>query len=146
MREQPDQGGFRMFFGFLYTLSGIVWKGSEFMPEEQELYRIFKETRQESLRLQAALRGFFSQKPADTAHQEAYGQYLKRRIRPAVEQLIEEEAVEKIQTLEELGYFSGMELEGFIRIARTKEKPASLMWLLQLKNEKYGYQDQDFSL
>lgn len=116
------------------------------MTEEQELYRIFRETRQEVQRLKAALEGFFLMADATEEHKTEYGQYLKRRIRPAVEQLIEEEAVENIRELHRLGWFHERELEGFIKTARSREKPASLMYLLQLKNESYGYRDKDFSL
>ena len=77
---------------------------------------------------------------------EAYGAYLKRRIRPAVEQLIEEEAVEKIEILEKFGWFGKEQLEGFIKMARERSKTASLVWLLHLKNEKYGYEEQEFEL
>lgn len=116
------------------------------MAEEQEIYQIFHETRQEAQRLTAALEGFFQKKAVSEEHQEAYSRYLKRRIRPAVEQLIQEEAVEKIQALDQLGWFHEQELEGFIRTARQYEKPASLMYFLHRKNEVYGYHDRDFSL
>lgn len=117
------------------------------MKDEQELYQIFQNTRQEPQRLAAALQGFFQD--ADELideHKEEYGKYLKRRIRPAVEKLIEEEAVEKIQILEGLGWFHEQELEAFIRTARRYEKPVSLMYFLRLKHESYGYHDKDFSL
>ena len=38
------------------------------------------------------------------------------------------------------------ELDGFIHSASEKEKLRSLIWLLHLKNEKYGYTGKDFSL
>lgn len=117
------------------------------MTEEQELYQIFHETRQESQRLQAALEGFFQNtSPIPEEHKKEYGQYLKRRIRPAVEQLIRDESVEKIRELEQLGWFHEQELEGFIKTAQRYEKPASLMYFLQRKDEVYGYHDKDFSL
>lgn len=116
------------------------------MSEEQTLYQIFRETGQEARRLDAALKGFFLESCTENDHTQEYGQYLKRRIRPAVEQLIKEEAIEKIQKLESLGWFHENELEGFIQTASRLEKPTSLMWLLHLKNDKYGYHDRDFSL
>lgn len=116
------------------------------MAEEQEIYQIFHETRQEAQRLRAALKGFFQNTAIPEEHRKEYGRYLKRRIRPAVEQLIQEEAIEKIRELEQLGWFHEPELEGFIRTARKYEKPASLMYFLQRKDEVYGYHDRDFSL
>ncbi len=114
--------------------------------EGQKLYQKFIETKQEPVRLAVALRGFFLEEGVNQEQRDAFGAYLKGRIRPAVEQLIEEEAVEKIQQLEELGWFGEKPLEGFIKIARERKKSAALVWLLHLKQEKYQYQDKDFSL
>ena len=77
---------------------------------------------------------------------EEYGYYLKRRIRPAVEMLIEADAVDKIEKLETQGWFGKKELESFIEIARRKKKTMALAFLMQLKDRKYGYEDRDFSL
>lgn len=112
---------------------------------EITLYTTFLETRQEPLRLSAALQGFF-EKDAPESHREAYLSYLKRRIRPAVEQLLKEHALEKIQELERLGCFHEKELDVFLRSAMEQGNTAALIWFLQLKNEKYGYHDRDFSL
>ncbi len=114
--------------------------------EGQKLYQKFTETKQEPVRLAVALRGFFLEQGVSEKQREAFGAYLKGRIRPAVEQLIKEEAVEKIQQLEELGWFGEQHLEGFIKIAREQKKSAALVWFLHLKQEKYQYKDKDFSL
>ena len=63
-----------------------------------------------------------------------------------MEKLIEDEDVEKMQLLEEQGWFGEQELEVFLQTARVQKKTAALVWLLQLKDEKYGYKDRDFSL
>lgn len=110
-----------------------------------ELYEKFKTTRQEPVRLAAALEGFF-QRESDPVQQQECVRYLKRRIRPAMESLIAGEELEKMAVLEQQGWFGETELEGFLETARRLEKPASVMWLLHLKNEKYGYRDADFSL
>ena len=47
---------------------------------------------------------------------------------------------------EDMGWFGEKELEGFIKAARVHKKTAALVWLLRLKDEKYGYKDRDFSL
>ena len=71
---------------------------------------------------------------------------LKRRIRPAAAMLIDREDVEGLMRLEKMGWFGSREVEGFIKTARDKHNVSVLMWLLHLKNEKYPYEGQDFSL
>lgn len=112
----------------------------------EELFQIFSETKQQPKKLAAALDGFFRENGVSDSQREAYGAYLKRRIRPTVETLIEKEAVEKIEVLERLGWFGKEHLEGFIKMARERSKTASLVWFLHLKNEKYGYEEQEFQL
>lgn len=112
---------------------------------EETFYRTFLETRQEPLRLTAALQGFFLPDTPER-HRKEYLQYIKRRIRPAVEQLLKENALDKIQELERLNCFHEKELDVFLRSAREQGNTPALMWFLQLKNEKYGYRDRDFSL
>lgn len=121
-------------------------RGQDVQKEASMLYRKFKETKQEPLRLAVALRGYFMEEGVSDDQREDYGKYLKGRIRPAMEELIGEEAVEKMQVFEDLGWFDDRHLEGFIRSARNRKKTASLVWLLHLKDEKYGYQDYDFTL
>lgn len=156
------------------------------MEKEQEkeaVYRKFRETKQERLRLEAALKGFFleeneteaerrrktkretgtereveatqemetererkMERETEAERRSEYGRYLKNRIRPAVEKLIGDNEIEKLQVLEEKGFFGERELEGFLKTAREQNRPAVLLWLLRLKNEKYGYRDRDFSL
>ena len=92
-------------------------------PEEEarKLYKKFTATRQEPVRL-AVPSGVFS--PSGRAgRREAYGKYLKGRIRPAVEAVIEEDGVEKLEKLEKLGWLEEKNLDNFIRIARQKGKP-----------------------
>ncbi len=116
-------------------------------PQEEArgLYRKFITTKQEPVRLAVALRGFFLPQ-AKEEEKEAYAAYLKGRIRPAVVALIEEDQVEKLERLESLGWLEGKNIDGFIRIARQRQKNAALVWLLHLKKEKYGFKDRDFSL
>ena len=37
-------------------------------------------------------------------------------------------------------------MAGVTKLARERSKTASLVWLLHLKNEKYGYEEQEFEL
>ncbi|MBQ7370381.1 MAG: hypothetical protein IJW67_00620 [Blautia sp.] len=112
---------------------------------DQELYHKFLETKQEPVRLDAALQGYFSES-ASSEQREAYGAYLQRRIRPAVEKLIRQGAIEKIASLEQLGWFREKELDHFIELAMQAERYPVLIWLQRLKSEKYGYQERNFSL
>lgn len=139
--------------------------------EKEDVYRKFRETKQERLRLEAALKGFFLEEDeteaerrrktkretetereveatqeTGTERRSEYGRYLKNRIRPAVEKLIGDNEIERLQVLEEKGFFGERELEGFLKTAREQNRPAVLLWLLRLKDEKYGYRDRDFSL
>ncbi|MDO4337247.1 MAG: hypothetical protein Q4C91_04060 [Eubacteriales bacterium] len=120
--------------------------------DPEQIYRKFTGTKQQKLRLEAALQGFFlaEENGAKAAQKEAYKEeyksYLKTRIRPAMEALIREEETEKMEALAQFGWFGAKELETFIRSAREQGKLSALVWLLKLKQEKYGYQDKDFSL
>ena len=114
--------------------------------EAGKLYEKFCTTGQEPVKLAIAMRCFFMERGPDETQRREYGQYLEKRIRPAAEQLIEEEAVEQLACLEQQGWLQESLLDGFIKRARERGKTASLVWLLHLKNEKYGYRDKDFSL
>ena len=113
------------------------------MEKEQDiLYRKFQTTGQERIKLACALEGFFSEK----AEKTVYSQYLKRRIRPAMEELIREENVLKMEKLEAQGWFGQEELETFIMSARRERKLESLVWLMKLKDMKYGYKEKNFEI
>ena len=119
--------------------------GMEMETQELErVFRKFKETGQEKLRLETALEYF--EKETDPQRAGEYEAYLKRRIRPAMEQLIIMEDVEKMELLHEKGMFGQKELEVFTDMAEKEKKPAALVWLLQLKNRKYGFKQKNFQL
>ena len=98
-------------------------------------------------KLEGALEIYFDNVPDKESKefQEAE-KYLRLRIRPAMEFLIEKEDIEWMERLEACGWFSGRELEAFIKCAQEKAKLRSLVWLLHFKDKKYGYQKKDFSL
>ena len=91
-------------------------------------------------KLEQVLDVYFQDEPdkGSKEFQEAQ-KYLKLRIRPAMEFLIEKEDTDRMEQLEKCGWFSIKELETFIRCAQEKTRLRSLVWLLHLKNEKYGY-------
>lgn len=113
--------------------------------ECEKVWKKFYETRQEPVRLATALWGFFEEETT-AEHQQQYTIYLKKHVRNAVEALIEEDDPEKILKIEELGWFGKTELEGFIQIANERQKSQSLVALMNLKNRKYGYQEDSFDL
>ena len=53
----------------------------------EQRYQKFRQSRQEPLRLAIALDGFFQD--TDPVRQAAYGDYLRRRLQPAVQRLVE---------------------------------------------------------
>ena len=57
-----------------------------YMEKERDMrYEKFQTTGQERIRLACALEGFFLTNECEEEKKTAYGQYLKRRIRPAME-------------------------------------------------------------
>lgn len=63
-----------------------------------------------------------------------------------MEKLIKEEDTEKMEKIEEFGWYGRAELDTFIRFAGSCHKIESLVWLMEQKDRKYGYQDRDFTL
>ena len=98
-------------------------------------------------KLEQALEIYFRENPdrESDKYQETQ-KYLKLRIRSVMELLIEKEDTERMEQLEKCGWFSENELMVFIRYAQEKTKLRALVWLLHLKDKKYGYQKRDFSL
>lgn len=113
---------------------------------DNRTYETFLHSGQARLRLQAALEGFLSAGEPEEEHLAEYAAYLKRRIRPAMELLIEQQDLPGMERLEAMGWFGAAELEGFLRTAREKQKTEALVWLMKLKDEKYGYRQDEFEL
>ena len=100
-----------------------------------------------SRKLEQALEIYFQENPdRESDKYQEIQKYLKLRIRSVMELLIENEDTERMEQIEKCGWFSANELENFIRCAQEKAKLRSLVWLLHLKDKKYGYQKKDFSL
>ena len=107
-------------------------------PEEEarKLYKKFTATRQEPVRLAVAPRGFFLPQ-AEPEEREAYGKYLKGRIRPAVEAVIEEDGVEKLEKLEKLGWLEEKNLDLCLKefhTFRQESMPDTEVYLIYIKN------------
>ena len=98
-------------------------------------------------KLEQALEIYFQENPdRESGKYQEIQKYLKLRIRSVMELLIEKEDTERMEQLEKCGWFSENELMVFIRYAQEKTKLRALVWLLHLKDKKYGYQKRDFSL
>lgn len=114
--------------------------------EAARVYKKFSETRQEPVKMATALWGFFLKDGVTQQQRAEFADYLKVRVRNAVEALIEEDEPEKIAILEQLGWFGQKELEDFIRIARERQKIQALVYLMKQKDSRYGYQEEEFEL
>lgn len=112
---------------------------------ETEKYQKFLTSQQASVKLEIALDCFFRDNIPQT-HRTAYGTYLRQRIRPAVEALIAQDHVDLLEQLDEMGWFPEAQTDDFLKIAAAERKNESLIWLLQLKAQKTGFQKPDFSL
>ena len=102
------------------------------------LYQRFLNTAQETVRLTAALEGFFLEADIEESQRDAYAAYLKRRIRPAMERLIRENALEKMDVLEQRGWVGAQEMDAFIRQAQSLGQEAAMLWLMRRKGERYA--------
>lgn len=122
-----------------------MWEEQELSVRAEELYQRFCSTKQESLRLRCALDGFFLAGIPEDQRRE-YGRCLKRRIRPAVTQLIRQGDRRRLEQLERQGWFGERELDEFIRTAIEQDQPAMLICLLQLKKKNYGFKGRRLEL
>lgn len=95
--------------------------------------------------IERMLQNFFEDTVSEAEKKESE-KYLRLRIRPVMERLIEQEDTERLEKLEAFGWFGAVQLDAFIQAAAEKRCISSLVWLLKLKKEKYGYKDKDFSL
>ena len=120
-------------------------------------YEKFRETKQAALKLRIALEEYFREEadtgspPRETEEETAkewqdYEAYLRRRVRPAAEELMEQNRIEAILQMEEMGWLDGGVLEQLIAAASEKNKTACWMALVKRKGERYGFGSRDFSL
>lgn len=99
-------------------------------------------------KLERALEIYFKRMPDEGADKEFLDaeNHLKRRIRSVMEILLTKEDINAMAFLEQKGWFGENEVDLFIRMAKEKGKLRSLIWLLHLKDEKYGYHEKEFLL
>lgn len=122
----------------MYPING---KGLILMNKEDER---FQKSEQEKVKLSIALKRYFEVKEDEL--KAMYGDYLQYRIRPALERLIEEEALSKMQVLWENHWLNQELLERGMILAREHGKMQAHIWLMQRKTESYSFSGKDFSL
>ena len=108
---------------------------------EEALMRKFQSASRADVKLACALYGYFRAGKADV-----YLQYLMNRIRPAVSELILSGRVSQLAELEEKGAFTAELTDSFLEMAISAGAQEATVWLLQLKERRFGFPDRDFSL
>lgn len=101
---------------------------------------------QHMMKLEEAICGYFYTKETSGEKYREYEAYLKLRIRPLMEKLIDEENIELMETVAEKQWFGQAQLENFLKYAGEKHCISSFVWLLNWKKKRYGFVDKDFSL
>ena len=111
-------------------------------------YQKFRSTKQEMLRLQAAIVGFFDMDETYVTpkQKEEYASYLKKRIRPALQALLRENRIDAIELADEMGWFGNGILEELIIKAQEEGRFSAVIRLMRKKAVRYGYRDHDFSI
>lgn len=104
----------------------------------------FLESKQEPLKLAIALERYFQVNSGEW--KQRYAVYLKQRIRPAMMELIKRGELDKIGVISAMGWFSESNLNEFIAEAGNNDQMEIQLFLLELKKEKYGFSDRDFTL
>ncbi len=112
----------------------------------QSVFQRFSRSQQEPLKIACALFCFFSDEALSDRETKELERYIRIRIRNIVEALIEEDAPEKIDRLYHFGWFGENECNTFIQIARERKKLQALIYLCTLKNDHYGYREQEWKL
>lgn len=94
----------------------------------------------------AGASGFFQPDGYTDKQHRDFGDYLRLRIRPAAEALIQRDALDKLQVLEELGWMDASVIENCMDYAIRNQKTQAFIWLLERKTRKYGFHDRSFDL
>ena len=103
-------------------------------------YEQFLELKQEARRLAIALEEYFT----DPVHRDAYGAYLQRRIRPAAAALLEAGDLERLEALRP--WFTAPVVDELLQTAIRLQRPAGIVWLLQVKRDQFGFSGHRFPL
>ena len=108
-------------------------------------YEKFRTTGQAAIKLRIAAEEFLKEGLPEEQKKD-YGNYLQLRIRPAVELLIEDNRLDGLSQLEQLGWLPHNQMDDFLEMAWNHRRNSAFLWLLRLKSEKIGFTPRDFSL
>lgn len=104
----------------------------------------FESAGQESQRLSIALRRFTE--VSDPAWKEKYQRYLALRFRPAMSDLISRGDLYRIRKLFCFASVTESALNTFIDDAAYRKQEEILAFLLEFKQEHFGFHDREFTL
>lgn len=104
----------------------------------------FESSGQESLRLAIALQRFTE--ISNPAWKEKYQRYLSLRFRPAMHELISQGNLFQIQELCRFASVTESALDTFIDDAVQHKQEEVLAFLLEFKQEHFGFHDREFTL
>lgn len=79
-------------------------------------------------------------------YRDAYLDWLQENAAGAVEIVIEFDDLEGLNTLAELGLFTGENIDGLIELANASRKPEILSYLMNYKNAHIGITETDYDL
>ena len=115
------------------------------MSATDVLFQKFQSASREDVRLELALEGYFSSQ-AREAQNQVLEDYLRRRLRPAMELLLREGRTEELEQLLEQGWLTAGLLEDGLSLAISLKSTEGFVLLLRRKAELVGFSDRDFSL
>ena len=115
------------------------------MSEMDGLFARFQSASREDVRLELALEGYFSGQ-ATEAQNQVLEDYLRRRLRPAMELLLREGRTEELEQLLEQGWLTAGLLEDGLSLAISLKSTEGFVLLLRRKAELVGFSDRAFSL
>lgn len=92
------------------------------------------------VKLACALHGYF------TEENDSYLPYLHTRIRPAVTELVLSGRVTELAKLDALGWFTSALTDEFLELAISSHIPDSTIWLLKLKERRFGFPPRELTL
>lgn len=115
------------------------------MSETDVLFQKFQSASREDVRLELALEGYFSGQATETQNQ-VLEDYLRLRLRPAMELLLRESRTEELEQLLEQGWLTAGLLEDGLKLAIECKSTEGFVLLLRRKAELVGFSDRDFSL
>lgn len=109
----------------------------------EAIYQKFLSSQQATVRLTLALDGFFAEEGFTPQQQQAFADYLKLRIRPALQSMIVQEDIDRIQRVDTLGWLSASVVEEGLSYAIAQKKTQSFLCLLKSKAKNYGFPDRN---